>query len=59
MIKYEKDDFDGTIEDIMNSVNELLNNTGDGFETEDSEESEMLKRRKSRTEDGKNKNSEV
>ncbi len=41
MINYQKDDFDGTLDDIMKSVNELLENTGDGFETkEDKKEKE-------------------
>lgn len=47
MINFEKDDFDGTLDDIMNSINDLLNGTGEGFETDEIlEESEMLKRRK-------------
>ena len=50
MINYQKDNFEGSIEDIMNSVNNILNNTGEGFETEeDTEESEMLKKRNSKS----------
>ena len=46
MLTYKKDDFDGTFDDIMNSVNNILNGTGDGYETEEElEESEMLKKR--------------
>ena len=46
MLKVEKNDFDGTLEDIMDSVNNILNGTGDGYETEENnEESEMLKKR--------------
>ena len=33
MIDYKKDDFDGTLDDIMESINEILNKTGEGFET--------------------------
>lgn len=35
MIKYEKDDFDNNLEDIMKSINTLLNNTGEGFEIDE------------------------
>lgn len=35
MIKYEKDDFDNNLEDIMKSINTLLNGTGDGFEVDE------------------------
>ena len=47
MINYQKDDFDGSFEDIMNSINNILNNTGEGYETEENteEEDEMLKKR--------------
>ena len=46
MLTYKKDDFDGTFDDIMNSVNNILNGTGEGYETEEElEESEMLKKR--------------
>lgn len=33
MLTYNKDDFDGTLDDIMKSVNDLLNKTGKGYET--------------------------
>ena len=47
MINYQKDDFDGSLEDIMESINSLLVKTGKGLETEeDKEESEMLRKRK-------------
>lgn len=48
MINYQKDDFDGSLEDIMNSVNDILNNTGEGFETKENaeEEDEILKKNK-------------
>ena len=39
MLTYSKDDFDESLEDIMQSVNEILNKTGKGYETkEDSKE---------------------
>lgn len=42
MLTYNKDDFDGTLDDIMESVNKILNKTGDGFETIE-EDKENLK----------------
>ena len=38
MIKYQKDDFDGSFDDIMKSVNDILNKTGEGYETAKSNE---------------------
>ena len=38
MIKYQKDDFDGSFDDIMNSVNDILNKTGEWYETAESNE---------------------
>jgi len=38
MLTYNKDDFDGTLDDIMESVNKILNKTGDGYETVEEEE---------------------
>ena len=38
MIDYRKDDFDGTLDDIMKSINDILNETGEGFETKDEED---------------------
>ena len=41
MLTYNKDDFDGTLDDIMKSVNDKLNKTGNGYETvEDNGEKE-------------------
>ena len=42
MLTYNKDDFDGTLDDIMKSVNDILNKTGKGYETvkEDEEKKE-------------------
>ncbi len=41
MLTYNKDDFDGTLDDIMESVNKILNKTGDGYETvEETKENE-------------------
>ena len=45
MINYKKDDFDGTFEDIMSSINDILNKTGDGFETKE-EDKEQKKESK-------------
>ena len=33
MINFVKDDFDESIEDIMKSVNQILEKTGKGYET--------------------------
>ena len=33
MLTYKKDDFDGNLDDIMESVNKILNKTGEGYET--------------------------
>lgn len=33
MIKYQKDDFDGSFEDIMDSINNILNNKNESLET--------------------------
>ena len=35
MLTYSKDDFDESLEDIMQSVNEILNKTGKGYETKE------------------------
>ena len=42
MLTYNKDDFDGTLDDIMKSVNDILNKTGNRYETieEDEEKKE-------------------
>ena len=40
MLTYNKDDFDESLDDIMKSVNNILNNTGDGYETKEDEEDE-------------------
>ena len=37
MLTYNKDDFDGTLDDIMKSVNDILNKTGKGYETQNFE----------------------
>ena len=39
MIDYKKDDFDGTLDDIMESIEEILNKTGEGYEIENQEDS--------------------
>ena len=43
MLTYNKDDFDGTLDDILESVNKILNKTGEGFETEEDEEEKNSK----------------
>ena len=35
MIKYEKDDFDSNLQDIMKSLNSILGETGEGFEVDE------------------------
>ena len=38
MLTYNKDDFDGTLDDIMKSVNDILSKTGKGYETVEEDE---------------------
>ena len=38
MLTYNKDDFDGTLDDIMKSVNDIQNKTGKGYETVEEDE---------------------
>ncbi len=40
MLTYNKDDFDESLEDIMKSVNSILNKTGKGYETTEEDEEE-------------------
>lgn len=42
MLTYNKDDFDGTLDDIMKSVNDILNKTGEGHETVEEDEKKKL-----------------
>lgn len=42
MLTYNKDDFDGTLDDIMESVNKILNKTGEGYETVEDEENKEV-----------------
>lgn len=35
MLEVKRDDFDENLEDIMKSVNEILKNTGKGYETKE------------------------
>lgn len=37
MLEVKRDDFDESLEDIMNSINEILKNTGKGYETKEEE----------------------
>lgn len=41
MLTYNKDDFDGTLDDIMKSVNDILNITGKGYETNEDDNEEI------------------
>lgn len=38
MINFQKDDFDESLDDIMNSINGILRKTGVGYETTEDEE---------------------
>lgn len=38
MLEVKRDDFDENLEDIMNSINGILNKTGKGYETKEEEE---------------------
>lgn len=38
MLEVKRDDFDESLEDIMNSINGILKKTGNGFETTEEEE---------------------
>ncbi len=43
MLEVKRDDFDESLEDIMNSINGILKKTGDGFETTEDEENDDKK----------------
>ncbi len=38
MLEVKRDDFDESLEDIMNSINDILKKTGKGYETKEEEE---------------------
>lgn len=40
MLEVKRDDFDESLDDIMNSINGILNKTGKGYETTEDEEKE-------------------
>ncbi len=40
MLEVKKDDFDEDLEDIMESINAILNKTGNGFETVEEDKKE-------------------
>ena len=42
MLTYNKDDFDGTLDDIMKSVNDILNKTGKGYKKKNVKNNQML-----------------
>ena len=35
MLSFEKEKFEENLEDIMDSINDILNKTGEGYETEE------------------------
>lgn len=43
MLSFEKERFEENLEDIMDSINDILNKTGEGYETKDEEEKNSLK----------------
>lgn len=40
MLSFEKEKFEENLDDIMDSINDILRKTGEGFETEEEEEEE-------------------
>ena len=40
MLSFEKEKFEENLDDIMDSINDILGKTGEGFETEEEEEDE-------------------
>lgn len=38
MLEVKRDDFDENLDDIMNSINGILNKTGKGYETKEEDE---------------------
>ena len=40
MLSFEKERFEENLDDIMDSINEILNRTGEGYETNDDEKKE-------------------
>ena len=40
MLEVKRDDFDESLEDIMDSINGILNKTGKGYETKEDNENE-------------------
>ena len=44
MLTFEKEKFEENLDDIMDSINEILNKTGEGFETTEMEENEEGKK---------------
>ena len=43
MLSFEKEKFEENLEDIMASINDLLENTGEGFETLEEDKKEIKK----------------
>ena len=44
MLEVKRDDFDESLEDIMDSINEILSKTGKGFETKEENKEENNKK---------------
>ena len=44
MLEVKRDDFDESLEDIMDSINGILKKTGKGYETEEEEEKDESKK---------------
>lgn len=46
MLSFQKDDFEENLDDILKSVNDILNNTGEGFETTEDDKNEKESKNK-------------
>ena len=44
MLEVKRDDFDESLEDIMDSINGILNKTGKGYETKENEDEKNEKK---------------
>lgn len=45
MLEVKRDDFDESLEDIMNSINGILSKTGKGYETKEDDDDEKDKKK--------------
>ena len=46
MLEVKRDDFDESLEDIMNNINGILSKTGKGYETKEDDDEEDDKNKK-------------